>query len=280
MGKNIKTAVIATAGWGTRWMPITKSIEKCMLPIGTRPVIDWIVSNCVDAGIEEVIIIVGESHGQIRQYFGVNHELNEYLVKNNKHVELDLARMEKYKDIRFKFVVQDSSQKYGTAIPLSLVSGMIEPNEPFLYFMGDDFVYRKDGKNEVLEFIKAWQSQELPSALMTSKIPKAEASKYGVVISDGGKYQEIIEKPAADRISGVETLSINISKYIFNFDILRMNQEYIDNKPEDGNEYYITDVLNIAKSKSHDIFVHSHDGEYLDAGNPKSWLRANNIVLG
>lgn len=65
----IRKAIIPVAGWGSRWLPITKTIEKCMLPIGNRPIIDYIVQDCLKAGIEEFIFIVGEQSNQLEAYY-------------------------------------------------------------------------------------------------------------------------------------------------------------------------------------------------------------------
>src|ERR1044072_794397 len=72
-------AIIALAGFGTRRLPITKSIEKCMIPIGNRPIIDYVVENCLNAGITDIIFVVGEQSSQIRTYYGNNEALDAYL---------------------------------------------------------------------------------------------------------------------------------------------------------------------------------------------------------
>ena len=75
----ITKAIIPVAGWGTRMLPITKSIEKCMLPIGNRPLIDFVVQDCLAAGITELIFVTGENSTQLESFYRTNIHLNDYL---------------------------------------------------------------------------------------------------------------------------------------------------------------------------------------------------------
>lgn len=77
-------AIIPVAGWGTRRLPITKTIEKCMLPLGNRPVVDYAVQDCIAAGITDIYFVVGEQSTQIRDYYRSNVDLNDYLKRNGK----------------------------------------------------------------------------------------------------------------------------------------------------------------------------------------------------
>ena len=76
----INKAIIMVAGWGTRMLPITKSIEKCMLPIGNRPMIDFVVRDIIAAGIKDIYFVVGEQSTQLQSYYRTNILLNDYLV--------------------------------------------------------------------------------------------------------------------------------------------------------------------------------------------------------
>ena len=86
---NVTKAIIPVAGWGTRMLPITKAIEKCMLPVGTRPVIDYVVQDMVAAGIKDIYFVVGEQSSQIENYYRSNIQLNDYLRKKGKDDMLD-----------------------------------------------------------------------------------------------------------------------------------------------------------------------------------------------
>lgn len=114
------TAVIAVAGWGARWLPLTKAIEKCMLPVGNRPVVDWVVADCVKAGITKIIFVVAPEQTQIRQFYSHNAALNTYLNAKGKHDALELVNQPQYAGVTFEFVVQPQNSKYGTAVPIAL----------------------------------------------------------------------------------------------------------------------------------------------------------------
>ena len=87
----ITKAIIPVAGWGTRMLPITKSIEKCMLPVGTRPVIDYIVQDVVRAGVKDIYFVVGEQSTQVQSYYRSNIQLNDYLRRAGKEDKLPLV---------------------------------------------------------------------------------------------------------------------------------------------------------------------------------------------
>jgi len=81
---NVTKAIIPVAEWGTRRLPITKTIEKCMLPIGNRPLVDYVVQDCLKAGINDLYFVVGEQSTQLQDYYRSNIPLNDYLRRNGK----------------------------------------------------------------------------------------------------------------------------------------------------------------------------------------------------
>ena len=87
----VTKAVIPVAGWGTRMLPITKVIEKCMLPVGTRPVVDYIVQDVIRAGITDIYFVVGEQSSQLQSFYRTNIPLNDYLRKKSKDEQLSLV---------------------------------------------------------------------------------------------------------------------------------------------------------------------------------------------
>src|SRR5690606_36308538 len=140
-------AIIPVAGWGTRRLPITKSIEKCMLPIGNRPIIDYVVRDCIKAGITDIYFVVSKGSYQLQQYYARNESLEQFLQYNGKQdmIELTLPAQ----GVNFHFIEQDANHKYGTAVPVSLVFPQIAKGESVVVVMGDDFVYNADGSSEL-----------------------------------------------------------------------------------------------------------------------------------
>jgi UTP--glucose-1-phosphate uridylyltransferase len=134
----VKKAIILVAGYGTRRLPITKAIEKCMLPIGDRPLIDYIVEDCITAGITDIMFVVGEQSEQIRAYYGTNQLLEDYLRRIGKQEQLDLVTGIAHK-ANFRYVVQSSNMPYGTAVPVDLCSFWVAAGERVLVAAGDNF---------------------------------------------------------------------------------------------------------------------------------------------
>jgi len=280
MQTSVNTAVIAVAGWGTRWLPLTKSIEKCMVPVGTRPVVDWAVADCVQAGVTRIIFIIAEEHTQIRQYYSHHAELEAYLTHKNKPEALEQVRQPQYQGVEFEFIVQPTGN-YGTAIPVALAATSVQSGEPFLYLMGDDFLYRPDGGSEIADLCAAWQASGAQAAVMTKEVPREEATKFGVVFTnDQGEFDHIHEKPSLEVLAEVLRPSINLGKYIVSPEIARLTTDYVA-KPSvnaDG-EYYITDIFGAAAAAGQRTCVYFAKGEHLDTGTPTNWFKTNQRIM-
>lgn len=268
---NITKAIIPIAGWGTRRLPITKTIEKCMLPIGNRPIIDYVVQDCIKAGITDIYFVVGEQSAQVRDYYRANSDLNDYLKRNGKEDLLPLLRPPK---VHMHYITQPSYGKYGTAIPVALVVPYLNKGESAVVLMGDDCIYRKDDGSEVARLIKAARSG---SAILGVRIPHDEVSMYGVIkASKSGKFESIIEKPKPE---DAPSDMINVSKYVFDYKALKMIKQFASTKKPKG-EYYITDPINQYVSEGGSLMVIEAEGQYLDSGTVNGWLKANQIVIG
>lgn len=267
----ITKAIIPVAGWGTRRLPITKSIEKCMLPIGNRPVVDYVVQDCLLAGIKDIYFIVGENSLQLQTYYGDNAELNTYLVASDKEDLLPLVRP--IEGVTFHYITQPANGKYGTAIPVGLAVSVLDQGESAVVLMGDDFIYNADGSSEVARLIAA--TPEGGNSLIGATIDRHHVSHYGVIaLDEQGNYQEIVDRPTPE--DAPSTL-INISKYVMNAELLRAVQAYAN--VELSGEYLITEVINQYVRSGGQVKVMPAVGQYLDGGNVKGWLHANQVVL-
>ena len=267
----IKKAIIPVAGWGTRRLPITKTIEKCMLPIGNRPLVDYVVQDCIAAGITDIIFVVGEQSTQLQDFYRSNIPLNDYLKRNGKDDKLPLIAP--LKDVQLHYVVQPGTGKYGTAVPVALAAEFVEPGESVVVLMGDDFIYNPDGSSEVKRLIEATPTGSC--GLLAASVPQDEVGKYGVIEQDEQQnYLRIIDQPRPDE---APSNLINISKYV-------LTKEVIDkaaNLPAAHNgEYQLPDAINDFVSQGGVVKVVPAQGQYLDGGSVEGWLQANNTVLG
>lgn len=267
----ITKAIIPVAGWGTRRLPITKTIEKSMLPIGNRPLIDYIVQDCIKAGITDIYFVVSEGSTQIQDYYRPNQKLNEYLEKNGKLDRLPTI-LPSEKEVNLHFVEQNPNDKYGTAIPVALVGNEINEDESVLVLMGDDFTYQ-EGVNDIANMIKQAGGD---SILLGIEVPKQDVSKYGVIDLDHNhNFKQIIEKPSPEQ---APSNLINISKYVLNSKAIAQIKQYADRDDIVG-EYYITVPLNDYVKNGGKMKVIKAEGEYLDGGSVEGWLHANNVIL-
>ncbi len=278
----IKKAVITCAGFGTRFLPITKTIQKEMLPILNRPIIDYIVEDCIAAGIEEIIFVVKESEGRlVENYYTEFQSIKEHLIKMGKYEEykdkLSLHGQNEFGEkIQFRFITQKLTDRYGTAIPVELAKKHVENEESFLVYMGDDFIFNADGKNETKAMIELYNSSNSKGLVTCIAKPENELHKYGIAVvkkENGFTYlNNLVEKPEPG--TAPSNLA-NISKYIFTpeiFDIIA------DQKPNaNSGEYYITDSATTLAQKNN-VCIYTPTGVYLDGGNVLGWLKANLVV--
>lgn len=274
----ITKAIIPVAGWGTRRLPITKIIEKSMLPVGNRPLVDYSVQELIKAGVKDIYMVISNTEPcQVREFYRDNLALNQYLIERGKEDRLALAKTLP-DDVTIHYTVQDPSSKYGTAVPIAMVVKEYNINEPVLVFMGDDFIWNPDGESASEALIKSIQN-ETESAILGVEIDPSKVEKYGVLSARDGKLVGVVEKPTpAEAPSNL----INVSKYIMAPDLLNRIVKYVDENdfgPKDQ-EYMVTDPIDEFIKDGGIMRVAPTSGEYLDGGSVEGWLHANNVVCG
>lgn len=274
----ITKAIIPVAGWGTRRLPITKIIEKSMLPVGNRPLVDYSVQELIQAGVKDIYMVVSNVEPvQVRAFYRDNLALNEYLVARGKEDKLKKANVLP-PDVKIHYVTQDPMGKYGTAVPIALVLEEYGINEPVFFFGGDDFIWNPGGESSAEALLKA-SEDGAHSAILGVEIDKNEVEKYGVLSADGGHLTGIVEKPTP---AEAPTNLINVSKYILTPDLMHRIVEYVDAHdfgPLDQ-EYIITDPIDEYIQHGGIINVAPTTGEYLDGGSVEGWVHANDVVCG
>jgi UTP--glucose-1-phosphate uridylyltransferase len=272
----ITKAIISTAGYGTRRLPITKTIEKNMLPLGNRPIIDYVVEECVLAGITDIYIVVNDESGQIAQYYGDNEPLREFLTERQateKLAKLDTVPA----GVNLHFIEQDVNDCYGTAIPASLaIEAIGNSDEHVVLCNGDDpFWGAKDG-SDVKTMVDAVQSID-ESVAMGYKVAADKINKYGIWEIEGDFATGIIEKPA---IGTVDSNLANLNRLVMSPKLQKIIMDYVREKnfaPTDQ-EYLITDAYSEYLKQGGKMRYVENTGEWLDCGTFEGWLYANNVV--
>lgn len=274
----ITKAIVPVAGWGTRRLPITKIIEKSMLPVGNRPLVDYSVQELIAAGVTDIYMVISNVEPcQVKAFYQDNEALNHYLIDRGKDDRLKLAKTLP-DHVHIHYVTQDPAGKYGTAVPVALATLEYDLNEPVLVVMGDDFIWNPGGESASESLIKSLKNEN-ESAIMGVTIPKEQVEKYGVLSVKDGCLAGIVEKPKA---SEAPSNLINVGQYIMTPELLQEVVAYVcmhDFDPK-GQEYLLTDPIATYVEKGGVMRVANTDGEHLDGGSVEGWLHANNVVCG
>lgn len=276
--QKITKAIIPVAGWGTRRLPITKVIEKSMLPVGNRPLVDYSVQELIEAGVTDIYMVVSNTEPcQVREFYSDNIVLNDYLISRGKADRVALTKTLP-EHVKIHYIAQDANSKYGTAVPVAMAAEEYNLNEPVIVYMGDDFIWNPEGESAATSLINSLQS-ETDSAILGVEIPKEKVDKYGVLEVQDGKLTNVVEKPS---IEEAPSNLINVSKYILSADLLQKIVAYVnehDFGPTDQ-EYMITDPIYDYIKQGQTMRVASTSGQYLDGGSVEGWVHANNVVCG
>ena len=275
---SITKAIIPVAGWGTRRLPITKIIEKSMLPVGNRPLVDYSVQELIKAGVKDIYMVISNVEPcQVREFYKDNLALNNYLEERGKTDRLALAKTLP-EGVTIHYTSQDPSAKYGTAVPVAMVAEEYNINEQVFVFFGDDFIWNPGGESSAESLLKSIKSED-ESAILGVEVKKEDVVKYGMIDVKDGKLTRIVEKP---ELKDVTSNLVHVSKYIMSPKLIQEMVEYVHTHnfgPKDQ-EYLATDPLATFVEKGGIVRVAPTTGEYLDGGSIEGWVHANDVVCG
>jgi UTP--glucose-1-phosphate uridylyltransferase len=204
--QKITKAVIAAAGYGTRFLPATKSQPKEMLPIVDKPIIHYLVEEVVNSGIKDIIIVVRSGQVSLEDYFDSNPALEAELESKGKKDLLEEVQ-KIHKMANFIFVRQSSDLPYGSATPLLSATPIIEKGEPFVYMFGDDLTISENPITK--QIIDAYEKEKADVALGVQEVSWDDVHKYGTVRYKKGSDSEIEDaiEEAKREIEGVDVES-------------------------------------------------------------------------
>lgn len=265
----IRKAVVPAAGYGTRFLPATKSIPKEMLPIVDKPTIQYVIEELVQAGIEQIILVTGWHKRAIEDHFDRHLELEQKLEETGKTEYLEAIR--KVSDMaEFVYVRQKQMRGNGDAI---LTAKNIVGNEPFVVHWADEFIVGEP--NATKQMIEAYNKfgTSILGGVRTDK--PEDSKKYGFVAGPKvdditTKVEELIEKPGEE--NKPSNLAI-VSQYVFVPEIF----EAFENFPvAEGKELVWVDGINSLREKGIDSHaVEIQHGTYYDCGNVAQYLKTN-----
>jgi len=266
----VRKAVIAAAGFGTRFLPQTKAMPKEMLPLVDKPVIQYVVEELVEAGIEDIIIVTGYHKRSIEDHFDdLSADLVKNLLDGNKS---ELLATTKAVSELANFVYVRQKGPYGNGTPLLCAEHLIG-NEPFIYTWADDFI--KASPNRFTQLIEAYGTYQ-SSVLAGVRIhDDADYSKYGIA---GGSevapgiidVDQIIEKPGKE--AAPSNLAAN-SGYLLTPDVFSYLRQALAQKDEKSELYY-NDAVKLMLADGKKVYVAEiQNGKYYDAGSKLGYLK-------
>ena len=263
MGKVTK-AVIPAAGYGMRFLPVTKAIPKEMLPIVDTPTIEYIVRECVQAGITDILIIVSANKNSIINHFDRNFEL-EYKLKE-KGKDKEYAEItELLEKVNIFFVRQKELIGLGHAV---FCAKSFAGNEPFALLLGDDLWSCR--KPAIKQLIDAYEEVDSP-ILGVKVVPQKDVSSYGICKTvDDEKLSKVIDLVEKPKVSEAPSRKAISGRYILTPDIFK----FLETQERGaGNEIQLTDAIK-RLSATRDIYSYEITGKRYDIGSVAGFVEA------
>jgi UTP--glucose-1-phosphate uridylyltransferase len=267
MPQQVRKAVIAAAGSGTRFLPATKAMPKEMLPIVDRPILQYIVEELEASGIKDIIIVIRGGRRAVEDHFDTHPELEKQLAETGKKNRLaEIRRVTRLAN--FIYVTQKDDMPYGNGTPLLAARDLIG-DESFIYCFGDDLVKsRVPATRQLIEAGAA--APEVAGVVAVQKMPDAVLNRYGVAkIKDGtdNVLDAIIEKP--EQGEAPSNLA-SYGRYLFGPKFLEILAELPVGK---DNELWLVDAID-KLSRQEKVLVKEIDGQWLTTGDPLNYLKA------
>jgi UTP--glucose-1-phosphate uridylyltransferase len=272
--KKVTKAVIPVAGLGTRMLPATKAIPKEMLPLVDKPLIQYVVNECAEAGITEIVLVTHSSKNAIENHFDTSFELESTLETRVKRQLLEDVRAITPQGVTIVHVRQGQAKGLGHAVLCALP---VIGDEPFVVVLPDVLIdeYKSDLKTENLaKMIQLYQDTEV-SQIMVEAVPEELVSNYGVVDLQGANVKAgdnipmsaIVEKP--EREDAPSNLAV-VGRYVLNEKIWGLLKK---TPPGAGDEIQLTDAIaSLMNQEQVDAFYMT--GKSHDCGSKLGYMKA------
>ena len=264
-------AIITDAGFASRYLPITKTIPKAMIPIGAKPVMQLCVEECAEAGIDEIIIVATPNTKGKEIYEDYFHNSAE----NVKALLDKQGKSERFEPVervlqfpKITVIEQDPNLPYGNGTPILSAKAYVENEEAFVALFSDDLIL---GSSDVKTLMDTYaEHPEAKAVIATQEMPESVWHKYGMVaLKENGTLSHIVEKPKTPELSPSNLTSYG--RYLLTpevFDYLVPSNTGLDN------ELWIVDA--ITKLAEHgDVMVAHSRGKWITTGDPKNYFLAH-----
>ena len=266
----IKQAIIPLAGLGTRLLPLTSVIQKELLPLNGKPNLEYIMEECVEAGIKQFIFIVPKDRPTIKNYF-FNDSFYTKLIKKKKDKKLKkiFQRTKKYQKM-IKFVYQNKHNGTGAAV---LKCKKYLKDKHFLMLLADDLIVKKNCSKEMISLHKKTKG----SVIATRKVKRRTVSRWVILgVKNKKKHSfsinSVIEKP---KLKEAPSNYAIIGRYILPKKILSVLK---NQKKGKGGEIHITDAIKTLIERGEKFYGNIFKGKYLVSGTLENYVKSNLII--
>ena len=263
----IKQAIIPLAGLGTRLLPLTSVIQKELLPLNGKPNLEYILEECVEAGIKQFIFIIPKNRPTIKNYF-FNDKFYKKIIKKkkkDKNLKRIFKRIKMYQKM-IKFVYQNKPDGTGAAV---LKCKKYLKDKYFLMLLADDLIIKRNCSKEMISLHKKTKA----SIIATKKVEKRTVSRWGILgVKNKKKYSfsinKVIEKPLINEAPSNYAI---IGRYILPKKILSVLKKQGRGK---GGEIHITDAIKTLVKKNEKFYGNIFKGKYIDCGTLEGFINS------
>jgi UTP--glucose-1-phosphate uridylyltransferase len=270
----IKKCLFPAAGYGTRFLPATKATPKEMLPVLTKPLIQYGVEEALDAGIDTMAIVTGRGKRAIEDHFDISYELEHQIKGTTKEPLLNEIRT-LINRCTFSYTRQTEMKGLGHAI---LTGETLIGNEPFAVILADDLC-DNNGSDPVLKQMVAIYSKYQCSVVAIEEVPQDQTDKYGIIAGhlvdnteDTYRVTDMVEKPAPGEAPSSMAI---IGRYILTPDIFEILRH---TAPGKGGEIQLTDAL-LEQAKEGKVIAYRFKGKRFDCGSVEGFVAATNYFF-
>ena len=264
----IRQAIIPLAGLGTRLLPLTSVYAKELLPINGKIGLEYIIEECTQAGIKEIVFIISKKKEIIKKYF-YNDAFYKNIIKkkNDLRIALEYKKIKKYKKM-IKFVYQNNPKGTGDAV---LKTKKIIKDEFFLMLLPDDLIIKKNCSKAMISI----HNKKKCSVMASMKVNKKTVNRWGIFskkknINKNNFYiRDVVEKP--DVKSAPSNYAV-IGRYILPKKIFTKLKKQKKGK---GGEIHVTDSIRQLINEGEKFIAHNFDGKYLDCGTMKGYIKSS-----
>ncbi|EAI4549155.1 UTP--glucose-1-phosphate uridylyltransferase GalU [Campylobacter jejuni] len=265
----LQTCIFPAAGYGTRFLPATKTLPKEMLPILTKPLIHYGVDEALEAGMENMGFVTGRGKRALEDYFDISYELEHQISGTKKEYLLDEIRS-LINRCTFTFTRQNQMKGLGDAV---LKGRPLVGDEAFGVILADDLCVNEEGLNVMAQMVKIYEKYRC-TIIAVMEVPKEQVSNYGVI---SGNFIEdnlimvnsMIEKPSPDEAPS--NLAI-IGRYILTPDIFGILE---NTKAGKNGEIQLTDAL-LTQATNGMVLAYKFQGKRFDCGGVEGFVEATN----